>query len=59
SESVERIEGRSKKDFKMMQQYMKELEQEPFDPQEFVERLAWRTIDTDNGASNFEPSLMF
>ncbi|CAB0002503.1 unnamed protein product [Nesidiocoris tenuis] len=43
----------------MMQQYMKELEQEPFDPQEFVERLAWRTIDVDNGSSTFEPSLMF
>ncbi|KAK0181895.1 hypothetical protein PV327_000079 [Microctonus hyperodae] len=29
----------------MMQQYMKELEQEPFDPEEFVERLAWRTVN--------------
>ncbi|XP_030759414.1 exocyst complex component 5 [Sitophilus oryzae] len=28
----------------MMQQYIKELEQEPFDAEEFVERLAWRTI---------------
>ncbi|CAG9859830.1 unnamed protein product [Phyllotreta striolata] len=28
----------------MMQQYMKELEQEPFDAEEFVERLAWRTL---------------
>ncbi|XP_060520245.1 exocyst complex component 5 [Cylas formicarius] len=28
----------------MMQQYLKELEQEPFDSEEFVERLAWRTI---------------
>ncbi|XP_044265704.1 exocyst complex component 5 [Tribolium madens] len=44
----------------MMQQYMKELEQEPFDAEEFVERLAWRTIaetknDTDD---DFNPTLL-
>ncbi|KAJ3665408.1 hypothetical protein Zmor_000904 [Zophobas morio] len=44
----------------MMQQYMKELEQEPFDAEEFVERLAWRTIaetKTDDD-ENFNPSLL-
>ncbi|XP_066245163.1 exocyst complex component 5 [Euwallacea similis] len=45
----------------MMQQYMKELEQEPFDAEEFVERLAWRTIaetksDSDEGDLN--PGLL-
>ncbi|RZF42188.1 hypothetical protein LSTR_LSTR004337 [Laodelphax striatellus] len=44
----------------MMQQYMKELEQEPFDPEEFVERLAWRIIDSsrEEGNSAFDPVLM-
>ncbi|XP_046434817.1 exocyst complex component 5 [Neodiprion fabricii] len=46
----------------MMQQYMKELEQEPFDSEEFVERLAWRTVnDTfkDGGdKSSFDPVLV-
>ncbi|XP_069683287.1 exocyst complex component 5 [Periplaneta americana] len=44
----------------MMMQYMKELEQEPFDPEEFVERLAWRTVaDTRNeGTGNFDPVLL-
>uniref|UniRef100_A0A1B6FMR3 Exocyst complex component 5 n=1 Tax=Cuerna arida TaxID=1464854 RepID=A0A1B6FMR3_9HEMI len=44
----------------MMQQYMKELEQEPFDPEEFVERLAWRTVDSnrEEGNSTFDPVLM-
>ncbi|XP_015185742.1 PREDICTED: exocyst complex component 5 [Polistes dominula] len=39
----------------MMQQYMKELEQEPFDPEEFVERLAWRTVNdkTKDGSKAF------
>ncbi|KAK2584986.1 hypothetical protein KPH14_008517 [Odynerus spinipes] len=42
----------------MMQQYMKELEQEPFDPEEFVERLAWRTVNDktkDGGKAFFDP----
>ncbi|KAJ8672984.1 hypothetical protein QAD02_004245 [Eretmocerus hayati] len=45
----------------MMQQYMKELEQEPFDPEEFVERLAWRTVnDTvkDGVSGVFDPLLI-
>ncbi|XP_043477094.1 exocyst complex component 5 [Leptopilina heterotoma] len=45
----------------MMQQYMKELEQEPFDPEEFVERLAWRTVNdtiSENGKSVFDPLLI-
>ncbi|XP_012254830.1 exocyst complex component 5 [Athalia rosae] len=45
----------------MMQQYMKELEQEPFDPEEFVERLAWRTVnDTlkDGEKGTFDPVLV-
>ncbi|XP_058791002.1 exocyst complex component 5 [Phymastichus coffea] len=45
----------------MMQQYMKELEQEPFDPEEFVERLAWRTVNdtTKDGVSGvFDPVLV-
>lgn len=43
----------------MMMQYMKELEQEPFDPIEFVERMAWRTVGAtrDDGA-NFDPVLL-
>ncbi|KAH0566576.1 exocyst complex component 5 [Cotesia glomerata] len=41
----------------MMQQYMKELEQEPFDPEEFVERLAWRTVNDSmvDGPGVFDP----
>ncbi|KAG7202557.1 hypothetical protein KM043_009753 [Ampulex compressa] len=44
----------------MMQQYMKELEQDPFDPEEFVERLAWRTVnDTkDDGKTSFDPVIV-
>ncbi|KAF3427629.1 hypothetical protein E2986_08375 [Frieseomelitta varia] len=45
----------------MMQQYMKELEQDPFDPEEFVERLAWRTVnDTtkDDGKTFFDPTIV-
>ncbi|KDR06665.1 exocyst complex component 5 isoform X2 [Zootermopsis nevadensis] len=44
----------------MMMQYMKELEQEPFDPDEFVERLAWRTVaDSRNeGTGHFDPVLL-
>ncbi|XP_043792647.1 exocyst complex component 5 [Apis laboriosa] len=45
----------------MMQQYMKELEQDPFDPEEFVERLAWRTLnDTtkDDGKTFFDPTIV-
>ncbi|XP_003705199.2 exocyst complex component Sec10 [Megachile rotundata] len=45
----------------MMQQYMKELEQDPFDPEEFVERLAWRTVnDTtkDSGKTFFDPTIV-
>lgn len=43
-----------------MQQYMKELEQEPFDAEEFVERLAWRTIaeTKKEGEEDFNPSLL-
>ena len=44
-----------------MQQYMKELEQDPFDPEEFVERLAWRTVnDTtkDGGKTFFDPMIV-
>jgi hypothetical protein len=44
----------------MMQQYMKELEQEPFDAEEFVERLAWRTIaeTKSDGDEDFNPTLL-
>ncbi|XP_011305629.1 exocyst complex component 5 [Fopius arisanus] len=45
----------------MMQQYMKELEQEPFDPEEFVERLAWRTVNdsvVDGLKGSFDPVLV-
>ncbi|KAJ8941941.1 hypothetical protein NQ318_013274 [Aromia moschata] len=44
----------------MMQQYMKELEQEPFDAEEFVERLAWRTIaeTKTEGDDDFNPTLL-
>ncbi|XP_066143418.1 exocyst complex component 5 [Euwallacea fornicatus] len=45
----------------MMQQYMKELEQEPFDAEEFVERLAWRTIaetKSDGDEGDLNPSLL-
>ncbi|XP_045471199.1 exocyst complex component 5 [Harmonia axyridis] len=44
----------------MMQQYMKELEQEPFDAKEFVECLAWRTIAEikQDGKGDFNASLL-
>ncbi|XP_047002914.1 exocyst complex component 5 [Schistocerca americana] len=44
----------------MMLQYMKELEQEPFDPEEFVERMAWRTVggSTEESSGNFDPILL-
>ncbi|GJQ76380.1 hypothetical protein Trydic_g2098 [Trypoxylus dichotomus] len=44
----------------MMQQYLKELEQEPFDAEEFVERLAWRTIaeTKEGGKEEFNPILL-
>uniref|UniRef100_A0A1B6CXT9 Exocyst complex component 5 n=1 Tax=Clastoptera arizonana TaxID=38151 RepID=A0A1B6CXT9_9HEMI len=44
----------------MMQQYLKELEQEPFDPEEFVERLAWRTVESnrEDGNGIFDSVLM-
>ncbi|KAF2882433.1 hypothetical protein ILUMI_23752 [Ignelater luminosus] len=44
----------------MMQQYMKELEQEPFDAEEFVERLAWRTIaeTKKDGEDDFNPTQL-
>ena len=29
-----------------------ELEQEPYDPEEFVERLAWRATNSNSGAGN-------
>lgn len=34
--------------------------QEPFDPEEFVERLAWRTVDSnrEDGNGTFDPVLM-
>ncbi|KAG1662389.1 Exocyst complex component 5 [Nymphon striatum] len=44
-----------------MAHYMAELEQDPFDPEEFVERLAWRTSSTSSkpssnyGDSTFDP----
>ncbi|KZC11283.1 Exocyst complex component 5 [Dufourea novaeangliae] len=45
----------------MMQQYMKELEQDPFDSEEFVERLAWRTVNDitkDGGKTFFNPMIV-
>ncbi|XP_037039583.1 exocyst complex component 5 [Bradysia coprophila] len=41
----------------MMQQYMEELEQEPFDAAEFIERLTWRT-NKEIGLDNFDPVLL-
>ena len=34
--------------------------QEPFDPEEFVERLAWRTVEgnREDGSSPFDPLVM-
>lgn len=40
-----------------MQQYMEELEQEPFDAAEFIERLTWRT-NKEIGLDNFDPNLL-
>lgn len=44
----------------MMQQYMKELEQDPYNYEDFVERLAWRTVDgfKEDGIHGFDPNLM-
>ncbi|CAH1394309.1 unnamed protein product [Nezara viridula] len=44
----------------MMQQYMKELEQDPYSYEDFVERLAWRTVDgfKEDGIHGFDPNLM-
>ncbi|CAH0550033.1 unnamed protein product [Brassicogethes aeneus] len=43
----------------MMQQYMKELEQEPFDPDEFIERLAWRTMsEVKSDGEDFNPNIL-
>lgn len=45
----------------MMQQYMKELEQDPFGPEEFVERLAYRTIaetQPQSSSGDFDPLLL-
>ncbi|XP_025419969.1 exocyst complex component 5 [Sipha flava] len=36
----------------MMQQYMKEMEQEPYDPDEFVERLAYRVFGNNEDNDN-------
>ncbi|KAJ6630920.1 Exocyst complex component 5 [Pseudolycoriella hygida] len=41
----------------MMQQYMEELEQEPFNVAEFIERLTWRT-NNEIGLDNFDPVLL-
>lgn len=44
-----------------MQQYVKELEQEPFDAEEFVERLAWRTIaetKTEGDEGDLNPAML-
>uniref|UniRef100_A0A069DWN9 Exocyst complex component 5 n=1 Tax=Panstrongylus megistus TaxID=65343 RepID=A0A069DWN9_9HEMI len=44
----------------MIQQFMKELEHEPFDNEEFVERLAWRTVDDfKDGIECFEPHIIY
>ncbi|KAK7601024.1 hypothetical protein V9T40_008465 [Parthenolecanium corni] len=44
----------------MMQQYMRELEQKPFDPDTFVERLAWRVLENtkEKGTYNFNADVM-
>jgi hypothetical protein len=36
------------------------VDQEPFDPEEFVERLAWRTVadSRGEGTGNFDPVLL-
>ena len=37
--------------------YCKELEQEPYDPEEFVERLAWRTASGQAGGAAGSPRV--
>uniref|UniRef100_A0A6M2DSW5 Exocyst complex component 5 n=1 Tax=Xenopsylla cheopis TaxID=163159 RepID=A0A6M2DSW5_XENCH len=41
----------------MMMQYLKELEQEPFDTEEFIDRLTWRTL-SESGSQKFDPDLL-
>ncbi|XP_055376751.1 exocyst complex component 5 [Condylostylus longicornis] len=41
----------------MMQQYMEELELEPFDANDFVERLTWRA-NNEVGSSQFDPEIL-
>ena len=37
--------------------YWTELEQEPYDPEEFVERLAWRTASGPPGGVSGSPRV--
>lgn len=41
-----------------MSHLLPELEQDPFDPEEFVERLAWRTTGGHNDGDNFDPNVL-
>lgn len=41
-----------------MSQFLPELEQDPFDPEEFVERLAWRTAGGRSDGDNFDPNIL-
>uniref|UniRef100_A0A8D8Y3G9 Exocyst complex component 5 n=1 Tax=Cacopsylla melanoneura TaxID=428564 RepID=A0A8D8Y3G9_9HEMI len=44
----------------MLQQYMKELEQDPYDPEQFIEKLAWKILGNSKkeGVEIFDPVVM-
>lgn len=42
----------------MINQYLKELEQEPFDPDEFVERMVQRTMNDTDKSDTFDPEII-
>ncbi|KFB53571.1 AGAP004147-PA-like protein [Anopheles sinensis] len=42
----------------MLSQYVEELEQDPFEVEEFIERLCWRT-NNEIGSDQFDPDLLY
>ncbi|GBP48372.1 Exocyst complex component 5 [Eumeta japonica] len=42
----------------MMNQYLKELEQDPFDPDEFVERMVRRSMQETGKENHFDPDMI-
>lgn len=44
----------------MLQQYMKDLEQDPYDPEQFIEKLAWKILGNSKkeGVEIFDPVVM-